>query len=651
MRIKFIYALHVTALFLIPFLNEAQLVQVLAHSTSIYSNNLKPNHAPVACNDYKTMCQDAAPITVAVQANDYDPDGDLMVTTIVTGPANGTATVVGGTKIKYTPNPGFNGVDIITYKICDDGWPSMCDNASLTVTVKAAPVANAGADVSICAGSSAVIGTPAVSGLIYYWTPSAGLSSVWAAQPTASPSVTTTYTLYVKNSAKCIAVDEVTVTVVSPPDANAGADVSVCAGSSVMLGSPAVAGLTYSWSPATGLSSTTVAQPTATLSSTVTYTLTVSNGACSDVDNVCVTVKPLPTANAGADVSICPGSTAIIGSAAVSGHTYSWSPAIGLSSSTAAQPTANPAVTTTYTLTVTNTTTGCSNTDAVTVAVNALPTVNAGADVSICPGASAVIGTSASGGLSYSWSPATGLSSTTVAQPTANPSATTTYTLTATNGAGCTASDAVVVTVNAMPAVNAGADASICIGGSTVIGTAASAGLTYSWSPAVGLSSSTVAQPTANPSATTTYTLTATNGAGCAASDAVVVTVNALPTVNAGADVSICAGGSTVIGTAASAGLTYSWSPAVGLSSSTVAQPTASPSATTTYTLTATNGAGCTASDAVVVTVNAMPTVNAGADASICIGGSTVIGTAASAGLTYSWSPAVGLSSTVVAQP
>ena len=73
------------------------------------------------------------------------------------------------------------------------------------------------------------------------------------------------------------------------------------------------------------------------------------------------------------------------------------------------------------------------------------------------------------------------------------------------------------------------------------------------------------------------------------------------------------------IGTSAVSGFTYAWTPTTGLSSSTVAQPTATPNTTTTYSLVITNSStGCTASDTVVVTVdNATPTANAGSDATI----------------------------------
>ncbi len=543
-----------------------------------------------------------------------------------------------------------------TYILTVTNTTSGCQSTdTVVVTVNPAPIANAGPNVSACNGDSVQIGTPAVAGNIYVWLPVLGLSSPIVAQPMASPLITTSYTLTVTNPLTgCISTDVVVVTVGTSPVTNAGTDQTICNGGSVQIGTPAIAGNTYSWSPATGLSSATVAQPIASPTVTTTYILTVTNSVsgCQDADTVTVTVNPLPVANAGANQAACSGDSVQIGTPAVAGNTYSWSPVAGLSSSTVAQPMASPAATTSYTLTVTNTATGCQNTDVVIVTVGTSPVTNAGPDQAICVGDSVQIGTPAIAGNTYSWSPSTDLSSTTIAQPVASPTATTTYTLTVTNATGCNATDVVTVTVNPLPVANAGADQLGCNGDSVQIGSPAVAGLTYGWSPATGLSSSTSAQPNASPSVSTTYTLTVTNSTtGCTDTDVVVVTVAPLPITDGGADKIICAGDSTQIGTASVSGNTYSWSPATALSSSTVAQPNASPAATTTYTLVVTNAAGCSDTDFVMVTVNPAPTANAGTGGTICNGDSVQIGAAPVAGNSYSWTPTTGLSSSTSSNP
>ncbi|MBI2281023.1 MAG: PKD domain-containing protein [Bacteroidetes bacterium] len=180
-----------------------------------------------------------------------------------------------------------------------------------------------------------------------------------------------------------------------------------------------------------------------------------------------------------------------------------------------------------------------------------------------------------------------------------------TVTLVAYNGVGY---DTIpkVVTVFANPTVNVGPDQSICLGSATTL--SASGGIAYNWSPATGLSSTTVSNPSASPTSTTTYTVTGTDANGCTANDMVTITVFPLPSVNAGVDQTICLG--TPVGLSASGAVTYIWSPATTLSSNTVANPTASPTTTTTYTVTGTDANGCTANAMVTVTVNPLPIIN-----------------------------------------
>ena len=91
---------------------------------------------------------------------------------------------------------------------------------------------------------------------------------------------------------------------------------------------------------------------------------------------------------------------------------------------------------------------------------------------------------------------------------------------------------------------------------------------------------------------------------------------------------------------------TYHWSPSASLNSATISNPCASPTVTTTYTVTVTDHLGCTATDNVTVTVNPKPTVTVTASPSstICTGFGTIL--TASGATSYSWSPSTGLSAT-----
>lgn len=96
------------------------------------------NRGPAAVDDSATVRNDAT-VTVAVLANDSDPDGDALAITAVGMPANGTATIA-GTSITYAPRAGFTGTDSFTYTVRDPA--GLTATARVTVTVTAPPQPN-----------------------------------------------------------------------------------------------------------------------------------------------------------------------------------------------------------------------------------------------------------------------------------------------------------------------------------------------------------------------------------------------------------------------------------------------------------------------------------------------------------------------------
>ncbi len=440
------------------------------------------------------------------------------------------------------------------------------------------------------------------------------------------------------------------------PNVQTGGAVAICNGNSVQIGSNGTSGMGYVWTPSTGLSDANVSNPFANPITTTSYTLTATENrtGCQASESVTVTVHPKPDADAGNGGVICATGSLQIGAATVPGNTYLWNPATGLSAANAANPLASPVATTTYTLTEMVTATGCQQSNKVTIAVNAIPTAHVGNPTAICTGANVLLGGGATSGNTYIWSPATGLSATTVANPIANPSSSTTYTLTETvSSTGCQNSNSVTVLVNPLPAANAGLNAIICRGIGTALGAPPVPGNTYTWFPTTGLSAANIANPIASPTATTTYTLIETvTATGCQRSSSVTVTVNPLPSGNAGSDISICNGDSTNIGTVAVMANAYSWTPSTGLSAANLANLVAHPTVTTTYSLMETVLAtGCEQVSSVTVTVNPLPLANVGANHTICLGTGTVLGAPTLPGNSYTWSPLIGLNAANIAQP
>lgn len=155
----------------------------------------------------------------------------------------------------------------------------------------------------------------------------------------------------------------------------------------------------------------------------------------------------------------------------------------------------------------------------------------------ICNGSSTTLTASGPAGLSYAWSPTTGLTpaSGLGATVTAAPTTTTSYTVFATDAAtNCQVTRVSTITVvpaGSTPTVTVtNSTPTICSGITATTLTASGAG-TYTWSPAAGLSSTTGNTVIANPAVTTTYTVTGSTGAGCNSNTATAtVTVQNVPT-------------------------------------------------------------------------------------------------------------------------
>lgn len=253
--------------------------------------------------------------------------------------------------------------------------------------------------------------------------------------------------------------------------------------------------------------------------------------------------------------------------------------------------------------------------------VNPPLVVSAGPDLTVSMGGSVVINASVTGGpqpYSYMWEPADGLDDpstplvgdgSTLLQPTASPTRTTTYKLTVTDADGRQALDFVTIAVAEALVVSAGPDRTITLGQSTQLEGQATGGVppyTYVWMPTDGLSRADIARPMASPNHDITYTLTVTDGLGRSASDVVEVRVTTSFSVSAGADVSILPGGTALLNVTVNGGtppFSYHWTPSTGLSADDIPNPSARPAATTAYTVRVTDATGREASDTVIVTV------------------------------------------------
>ncbi len=326
-------------------------------------------------------------------------------TTQLTGSPTANATtpwVSSNTAVATVSNTGLvtgvsAGTSTITY-VNSNG----CSQTA-TITVNPLPTATISGAATICAGNSTtftISGTPNATIVYSNGASNSNVILNSAGNATVNTGVLNTSTTYTLVSAQSAApascsntlTGSITVTVNPIPVMGAVADMLVCPGDNVTVPSftSTPTGATYTWTNTNttiGLGASgsgdiptfvAVNAGIAPISGSVTVIPTL-NGCTGSSVTFTIGVSNNPSANAGADISLCINSLTgnQIGLASVIGNTYSWNPATNLSDATLSNPTvsATTAGTTQYTVTVTNAL-GCQSTDVVSVTINPLPIVS-----------------------------------------------------------------------------------------------------------------------------------------------------------------------------------------------------------------------------------------------------------------------------------
>lgn len=257
---------------------------------------------------------------------------------------------------------------------------------------------------------------------------------------------------------------------------------------------------------------------------------------------------------------------------------------------------------------------GCETSFNTTVGLNSNFSLTPQADVTICEGTSTQLSLT-SNATQYSWSPGTGLSSTTIHNPVANPTVTTTYTVTATLGR-CSGTDDVIVNVNAAPIPDAGPDGYICYGQTYQL--QGSGGNVYAWTPSTYLDNTSISNPVSTPDKDIIYTLAIVSDAnGCASltTDQVRIDVTPPIKINTYPYDTVAYNGDLIPLLAVPSDtdvINFLWSPTIGLSDPTIANPTATVGAigeVTQYQVTGTTIAGCKGEGYVTVRVYKGPDI------------------------------------------
>lgn len=559
----------------------------------------------------------------------YTPNG---VNTYTVNWQNMTTNTSAGTtaSVNVCPTQTTTYQFTVTYTNCNNTTVTLSDQVIVNVsslTVNMNPT-----NVSICQGGNTQLNANAPGATTYSWSPATGLSATNIANPVASPTVTTTYTLTATDASGCQGTGTVQVTVNPMTTASAGADDTVCVGSFIQLN--ASGGTNYQWTADPSLSATNINNPNASPSTTTTYTVTVTDAnGCIGTDQVTVYVAPSPLAlnSTGLPATCngsCDGQGIVIPNGGFQPYTFVWS-------SGGTGPSEPNLCAGSYTITVTDIA-GCTQQQTVSVTeptAIALQTSSTTANCGQNDGSATVTPSGGTSPYTYSWSSGGN-------QPTENNLGAGTYTITVTDANNCTTQTTVVVpnTPGVTAQIPTFTDV-ICngacdgtAGGNSVNGTGP---YNYSWSSGQNTQNASGLCPG-------TYTLTVTDANGCTSTETVTITEPPLVTVTPPATQTICIGQNASLQATGGGGVgnyVYDWQPGPMTGNPVSVNPVV----TSTYTVTATDANGCvSAPSQVTVTVNPPLAVVPSPGVTICPGNSTTltaVGGGGDGNFTYSWQP------------
>ena len=379
--------------------------------------------------------------------------------------------------------------------------------------------------------------------------------------------------------------------------------------------------------------------------------LAISDLGCRDSITQQLVVNPLPVINITTDTLICPNTSVQLN--ASGGITYLWSDTTNLDDGTIANPIASPGLNPeTYAVLVTDAN-GCQESDNVMVDLHPLPPADAGEDTSVCLNVAdlTVFNTSvpltASGGVSYLWSPFIELSSNVTQTTIASPSVNRTYFVLVTDTNNCENTDSVRVTVlnPALDLISVMVD-SMCFGDTVIVDVEDQGAVTsYTWTPTSFVTDPTANEPGFFPPVTTDYQLSITNYC-YQDQDTVRIEVLPLPVVDAGPLDSICFGETYQFNATPTTLDYYEWtSQDPSISDPNIPNPTASPAIGFTYYLTGIDSIGtfgCISNDSVGLLVYQQPTASIEFPLDypgfLCLGSPVTLTAETNDGIEFAWS-------------
>ena len=604
-----------------------------------WSNNNTTSQIQVNnANTYTVTVSDAngcsATASASVTVNPV-PQGVISGNTTLCSGQSSTLTASGANSYRWNTGataPAITVNNSGTYTCTFSNSYGCTSTQSAVVTVFEAPIITG--NTAFCAGDYTTL--TASGGDDYLW--STGATSAAINVNTAG-----TYSVTASSANNCSATTSVTVIQNQASDVIISGTTVICSGIGTSLS--ASTGIGYLWS--TGETSQSIVTNNPGI-----YSVTVTNNnGCTSSASITVSYMEMPTITG--NTTICSGEGAALSTNSLG--SYLWSTGAETPSITVNTP-GNYSVT----VSLPN---GCSSSASVNVTTASLPTPAISGNTTICQGETATL--VATGGTSYQWSAMGQGNSITVTEAG-------TYTVTATNAQGCSATASTYVTVNPLPNITISGNTAVCQGNTTTL--VANGAQSYLWNTgstnaaisvgsagnfivtgysAQGCTSSNSVYVEIYPTYNTpvshsmcqgetynffgqnltnagTYSHTLYTQNGCDSIITLTLSVRDLPVVTINGNTTICQGETATL--VATGGTSYQWS-AMGQGNSITVTEAG------TYTVTATNAQGCSATASTYVTVNPLPNITISGNTSVCQGNTTTL--VANGAATYQWSNGV----------
>jgi gliding motility-associated-like protein len=495
----------------------------------------------------------------------------------------------------FSPNSTANQLPAGNYLVQIQDNANCIIDTLITISESGAPEIMLEDDFSLCPDDTATLTASTDATFIYSWT----LDGQPIAPTTNEITVTETglYAVSATNTAGCTAVDQVTVSESTVPQAELGQDLELCANDETTLTASTGENLTFSWTLDEQPFPPTTNEITVNAAGVYAVTVTNENG-CTATDQVTITAVAAPLIALGNDFGICPEEETTLTASDDQTLTYSWT----LEGQPLTETTNEISINTvgTYAVSVTNAA-GCTSTDQFTIGADAVPLLELGEDVGICPDETATLTASTDPTFIYSWT----LEGQPIAPTTNEITVTETgvYTVSATNDAGCTAVDEVTVSDAILPLLDLGPDTSICPKTNLLL-LANEELMTYNWT-INGMPSGTDA-PELLVSEEGLVVLDALSQDGCALSDTIAISLIPFSTM-VGPDTTIFSGQPLTL--LAEGGIAYNWMTTVELSCTNCPAPLVTLEETTTFLVDITSPEGCVVTETLTVNVEEAPEV------------------------------------------